>query len=94
MTDWTHDVAVIARNAASAAQGAVLVAGLVAVACGGCGGSESGGPERSAASRTFAPEVVSDMNRAVGLMGRFEFEAAAAAFERLSTAPDAPAVPV
>lgn len=91
MTDWTHDVAAIARNAASAARGAVLVAGLVAVACGGCGGSESGGPERSAASRTFAPEVVSDMNRAVGLMGRFEFEAAAAAFERLSTAPDAPA---
>ena len=67
---------------------------FVAAACalaGGCSGDDARTQQSAGASaRSHSPETVASMNRAVGLMGRFEFEEAATAFTAIARAPDAP----
>ncbi len=63
---------------------------LLAVALHACSGSDSQGGARRAEPR-YPAEMVEAVNRAVGLMGRFEFEEAAGEFRAISSQPDAPA---
>ena len=67
----------------------LLPAVVAAAALLSCG--EGGKPPASASAKpAHSPATVEAMNRAVGLMGKFEFEAAASAFEAMAKAPDAP----
>ncbi|MFM7051086.1 MAG: FG-GAP-like repeat-containing protein, partial [Planctomycetota bacterium] len=73
----------------------LVLCALSALLAGGCGdgkGSEADEARAKAppAPRVADPAVVAEMNRAVGMMGRFEFEDAAAAFEALAAKPGAP----
>ncbi|MEY5061308.1 MAG: hypothetical protein RIS45_1229 [Planctomycetota bacterium] len=54
----------------------------------GCG--KEGTSSTAAPAATHAPETVAAMNRAVGLMGRFDFEDAAKAFDLIAKAPKSP----
>lgn len=65
---------------------ALILASLMS-ACGG----DSGGDAGSTATRAYPAEVVEKMNRAAGLMGKFEFEQAATAFAVIAQDPKAPA---
>ena len=66
-----------------------FVALSLAVLASACGGDSAKGG--GTAARSYPPAVVESMNRAVGLMGKFEFEQAAGAFAALAKEPQAPA---
>lgn len=61
-----------------------------ALALVGCNGDSGSGDGTGDVSPEVDPAVARDLNRAVGLMGRFEFEPAAAEFARIAALPGAP----
>jgi len=77
------------RTAATNFLAAAILAVALPAALAGCG---DGAPaQREGVSRpAHPPATVEAMNLAVGLMGKFEFEAAARAFGELAAAPGAP----
>jgi tetratricopeptide (TPR) repeat protein len=67
-----------------------VCATATALALAGCNGDSGRGDGTGDVSSEVDPAVARELNRAVGLMGRFEFEPAAAEFARIAALPGAP----
>ena len=69
---------------------ALAVLSIFLAGCGGGGDSASTPSATPTSASQHAPETVAAMNRAAGIMGKFDFEDAAKAFDAIAADPAAP----